>query len=260
MTRQEIFDAWARPWQVWSLWVKPVVFASLPESVVVDDVTPSSAVDLSWMPPIADRTAIVLDLPGAEAAIAGLSLAEKGYIPVPLYNAHPGPGNILKLEERETPLSVVEVGAIAAALVAGAARLNQLRFDAAAPPAFLLDANRRIGSGKLLAGLFDNRSVSFPTDFPSGNYLLSKEIRQVLLVQRTSSPPQQDLSHTLRLWQKAGLKVMAVSVLAPATIYPCNLKAPSRVGLWWHYLTAALGFRSHPLGGFGGLIPEPSAG
>jgi hypothetical protein len=118
MTRQEIFDAWARPWHVWSLWVKPVVFASLPESVVVDDVTPGSAVDLSWMPPIADRTAIVLDLPGAEAAIAGLSLAEKGYIPVPLYNAHPGPGNILKLEERETPLSVVEVGAIAAALVA----------------------------------------------------------------------------------------------------------------------------------------------
>ena len=48
-------------------------------------------VDASWIPPAEDNVAVVLDLPGADGVWTGVALAARGYRPVPLYNAVPGP-------------------------------------------------------------------------------------------------------------------------------------------------------------------------
>ena len=42
--------------------------------------------------------------------------------------------------------------------------------------------------------------------------------------------------------------------------YPRDTRDEARKAIVGFFLTAAMGFRAHPLGGFGGMIPEPSAG
>jgi hypothetical protein len=260
MTQEQIFDAWAPSWSIWSPWVKPVVFATLP-----DDISPQATglpepVTSIWAPAAGERTALVLDLPGDEGVLLGLSLAVQGYQPVPLYNAHPGPGFVLRTAQERASLAVVDIRPIAIALVAGAERLREHRSYAPAPPAFLLDANRRSGSDSFLPGRFDNRSVSFPTDFPSANFLLSNGINKAILIQRNGFIPQPDVAHTLRHWKSGGIEIKAMRLSDPVTAQPCDLARPSRIALWMHYFSAALGLRHHPLGGFGGTISEPSSG
>jgi hypothetical protein len=210
--------------------------------------------DVSWAPETRsgeERTALVLDLPGAEGVAVGVALARRGYRPVPLYNAHPGPAGA----------SAIDVASIAAALVAAVAPLRMAKIPLDTPPAFLLDANRRYGARVLWPGMFDNRSVSFPTDFPSGAMLVSRGIRRAILVLRGAVKPQADLAHTLRRWQAAGVSVLAIDLAsADKAAVTCEMSKPSRLTLWWHVLTAAMGLRRNPLGGFGGRIPEPSAG
>src|SRR5947209_18025924 len=83
MTREELFDAWAPAGASWSDWAKPVLFAHWPRPLpAVADVPPP---DLSWVPPAADRVALVVDLPGAASVHLGLALAAAGYRPVPLF-------------------------------------------------------------------------------------------------------------------------------------------------------------------------------
>src|SRR5262249_25610457 len=53
---------------------------------------------------------------------------------------------------------------------------------------------------------FDNRSISFTTDFPSANFLAAHGIARVMLVQKSSAEPQPDLAHSLRRWQDGGVK------------------------------------------------------
>ena len=77
-------------------------------------------------------------------------------------------------------ITLVDVKPIMAALWHGASRLQMLALPPEAPPAFLLDANRR-GVEEPFAGCFDNRSVSFITDFPSSNFLLAHQIHDRLL-------------------------------------------------------------------------------
>jgi hypothetical protein len=66
----------------------------------------------------------------------------------------------------------------------------------------------------------DNRSISLPTDFPSGQLLRARGIRRILLVQEAASLPQADLSHTLRRWQEAGLAILAKRLDEPSQARP----------------------------------------
>lgn len=248
MTRESIFEAWAPAGGWWSPWVKPVLFATMLPPYFEGTV---ASVDVSWAPRTG-ATALVVDLPVPEGVFVAVSLASRGYRPVPLYNAHPGTGDPLT--------AVVDVRPIADALVMATPPLLAAEIPPDAAPAFLLDADRRLGRAPPRPGMFDNRSVSFVTDFPSANLLLSRGITRGLLVQRGAMKPQADVAHTLRLWQAAGMTIEAVSlgdgVEGPV---PCPLKRPSRLAIWWHTLTAAAGFRRNPLGGFGGMVPEPSS-
>src|SRR4029079_19302455 len=138
--------------------------------------------------------------------------------PVPLFNAVPGPrerptntlGEVLSV-----PRSLVDVQSIVDVIHEASPRMLEAiqRLPAGAPPAFLLDADRRLGNAPR-PGDFDNRSVSLPTDFPSATFLQTRGVSRVLLVTGRDplaavlqgDQPPADLAHTLLRWQSAGIE------------------------------------------------------
>lgn len=254
MTKYELFDIWAPAGAIWSPWVKPVLFAHAVAprpAPLLEEPSP----ELSWAPAADGRTAIVVDLPGETGVNIGMALAHVGYRPIPLYNAAPGPG---RDSIGGLPQAMVEVRPILWALREYGSALQSLRLPACAPPAFLLDVSRRTGRGPALPGRFDNRSLSFPTDFPGGNLLLHRGVRDVLLVQSQSNEPEADLAHTLLRWQEAGIAVRLKRIDLPGPPVSIQVAAPRRYRSVWYRLGVLLRLRRHPLGGFGGILPEPS--
>jgi hypothetical protein len=265
MTKEEIYSSWAPDGALWSRWVKPVLFAAMDETAPSE---PTAAIpDVSWVPSPEANVPLVIDLPGSMGVEWGLALAAVGYRPIPLYNAVPGPAGQLQPDEGEPPppqplpeISLVDVRPILAALAHGAQKLRDLAIRPDAPPAFLLDADRRIGRGAPEPGRFDNRSISFPTDFPSANFLLSLRISRAIVVQMTAESPQADLAHTLRRWQDAGIENHLKALKGEKDPARIEVTKPSAFGRAWYRFLEMLGLRRQPLGGFGGEIPEASSG
>jgi hypothetical protein len=260
--KEKVFRAWAPQESIWSPWVKPVLFASMNFLFPPSRPDPIE-VDLSWISEGDGSALYILDLPGAAGVWASPALMKKGLQPIPLYNALPSPlGYIPSHADEGGPIvSRVEVVPIVAALWHLAPEIESIRLDPAAQPAFLLDWNRSTGVREVEPGDFDNRSISFPTDFPSANLLLSRNIRRVILVQNEGSQPQEDLAHTLRRWQDAGIRIelKALNSLGPPTV--CMVQKPSRFRSLWYQILTRLGFRtSNLLGGFGRLIGEMAQG
>jgi hypothetical protein len=249
MQKTDVFDAWAPRNSAWAPWAKPVLFAHLPIWITVPQ--PLAPEPLPHAPPAAAHTAILLDLPGPRAIPLALGLAQAGYQPVPLYNAVPGP----------TPgAEVVDVRPILDALAAAAPILRELTLAPDAPPVFLLDADRGYGAASPAAGRFDNRSVSLPTDFPSASFLQAHGIARVLLVREQEPLLPADLAHTLLRYQQAGLAISAMSLASALPPAPIRVRPPSWFRWSFQRFLATLGLRRHPLGGFGGTLPEPGSG
>lgn len=243
MSLAETYPVWAPPDTVWSRWAKPVLFAEaglapLAPAAVETVAPPEFRAD--------QQTAVIVDLPGAESVAAGLALARAGFRPVPLYNTS------------FHPAALVDTLPILQSLAAGARELASITLFREATPAFLLDANRLAPGKAATPGRFDNRWVVFPQDFPSSNFLLSRGIRQVILVWNESGLLAEDLSHVLLRWQKAGLEIgSARPGLAPQ---PLTIKRPSGFRHLWYVALLLLGLRRNSVGGFGSIVPTPSSG
>jgi hypothetical protein len=246
---------WAPPESPWSAWAKPVLFAHLPRPLPPPG--PAAPPDLTWVPPAAERRALVVDLPGAEAVRLGVALAGRGYRPVPVFNACPPP---LDPGAGAGPRAVIDVDTILAALVEGAEELRQYVLAADAPPAFLVDANRQRPLQPVRPGLFDNCSVLFVTDFPSANFLAAHDVRRALLVRERHGGIERDLAYVLRTWQRGGVPLAVKRGMEPGLVEPLVIG-----GWWllfdlWHRLTATLRLRRNPQGGYGGFVPEAASG
>jgi hypothetical protein len=203
----------------------------------------------------------VLDLPGADGVILGLTLARQGYRPVPLYNAVPLPFHELPVDPiTGRTVAAVNVLPILNALRIGAERLAELRIPLDAPPVFLLDSDRRGGGRIMQAEEFDNRSICFTTDFPSVNFLATHGIQRVLFIQKQDLAPQPDLAHALRRWQEGGLALERMRLDFPAAPEPFVVDRPSWYGAIFQRALAAVGLRRADAGGFGAWMPESSAG
>ena len=259
MNKEEIFSIWAPENSIWSRWAKPVLFAHLDSALSYIPVT-NAPVDVSWSPSPDEKVAIVLDLPNAEGVLIGLVLAGRGYRPVPLYNALPLPfGQTLLSPATISRVAAVDVLPIISALRTGSKSLAQVSLPSDAPPAFLLDANRK-GTRKMIPDEFDNRSVSFTTDFPSANFLASQSIQRVLLVQKQVLEPQPDLAHTLRRWQDGGLKLERLRLDPLSPREPFEVPRPAWYGAMFQRVLSAIGLRRSSSGGFGAWVPDSSAG
>jgi hypothetical protein len=254
MKPREIYQLWAPRASPWSPWVKPVLLASLAEPGAPEGPPPPAVAGLPWAPPADGASIVVCDLPGPLSVAVGLALAVgRGFRPVPLFNALPVPP-----EDRWKALPAVDVWPIVGALAACAPLLGALGLADDAPPVFLLDSLR--GTGRVHAEGFDNRSVSLPTDFPSATVLLSRGVRQALLVQPEGVAIQADLAHTLRRWQEAGVAILIVAPEQTGPPLPLEVPRPALFRLLWYSLLATMGLRRAPLGGFGGFLPTDSAG
>jgi hypothetical protein len=88
--------------------------------------------------------------------------------------------------------------------------------------------------------------------------MLANGIREALVIQEQEGPPQQDLAHTLRRWQDAGIRIKTATL--GATPQPVVVGRPPRFRHMWYGLLARMGLRQNPLGGYGGFLPVPSAG
>lgn len=241
---------WAPPGGLWSDWVAPALFAQISCSGVLSEPEDD---DVSWFPnSLPPRIAIILDLPGPKSVRLGVQLAEtRGFRPVPVINASPGPIDVPSAWD----LCVVDMRDLVETLCATTLRVQALRLPDDALPVFLLDVARTHGSRPADEGMFDNRWMVFPQDFPSASFLRNLGIEHVLLIQEYDPPPQEDLTHVLLRWQEAGLNIhdrRGGLIRVPR---------PSRYRALWYRALAISGLRRSSVGGFGSYVPEsPSAG
>jgi hypothetical protein len=262
MNKGEIYALWAPLDAPWTPWVKPVLFSALEHETSPAPLGPLP----TWLEagviaplqrhslearrdqapyrrsPALDDVAIVVDLPGAEGALVGVALAHHGFRPIPLYNAMTGPS------------PVVDLKPIMAVLVNAAPDLAAL--PPRAPPVFLLD-ERRMGRGlPREIGYFDNRSVCFPTDFPSASTLRSAGIRRAVLIQAGGELPAIDLAEALVPWQEAGITFLVARADTADPAAPRFLTRPSWLRRFLHGFERR-GLFSNASGVFGGLLQLP---
>ena len=199
MNFEPLYKVWAPLDGRWSPWVKPVLFAADTRIGVNDPSLAHFSREFPWLSKSDLRTALIIDCPGDESLAIGVAAARAGFHPVPLFNACTGENEVIS----QSPLfAVIEYATD---------QLRRTSLTPDAPPAFLLDSRRLKPERPPRPGDFDNRWMVLPQDFPSANFLLAHGIETVLLVQPTAGPPQQDLSHILLRWQKAGLFLRSVS-------------------------------------------------
>ena len=189
-------------------------------------------------------SAIVLDLPGEHSVCMGLGLAKQGFHPIPLFNGTSHPKAILDLRKLLT------------ALWHASKFMESITLRSSACPAFLLDRNRMWRSMSPGPGLYDNRWFTFAHDFPSGNFLLSQDIRKVEVIQ-DSPDVHTDLAHVLKRWADAGLELFLRRIDQDGLIEPLKVKTPNNFGNLFYRALALLELRRNSAGGFGSIVPDP---
>lgn len=258
---EEIYLTWAPPSALWSNWVAPALFVQIAcPQTDEEDKEPN----LSWFPSgLAKRIAVILDLPGAKSIRTAVQLAvTRGFRPVPIINASPGPTgprsdasdlSIIASPPSAWDVCVVDMRELIGALCAATSKVKALKLADDAPPAFILDDARVRGHRPADEGMFDNRWLVFPQDFPSATFLDHHGIRNVLLLQEGNRQPREDLAHVLLRWQQAGIGVYGSDGVQMRVQRPPQFRA-----LWYRAL-AMTGRRRNSAGGFGSYIPESSA-
>jgi hypothetical protein len=256
LSGRELYGVWAPANANWSPWVAPALFAQIAcdESGVGAGLREGVS-SAPWFEAQADSaTAVVIDLPGAAAFRLAMQLGGIGYRPVSLVNA--SPQRTTTLSGREVPPNVVlDMGELVREVCSGTEVLKSLALPPNAPPAFVLDANRRSGTRPLRDEMFDNRWIVFPQDFPSARFLAEHGIRRVILVQAGSSQPQEDLAHVLLRWQQAGIPVAVKLSGAAGAPVEIRVSRPWRFKAMWYRALAAIGFHRSGAGGFGSMVP-----
>ena len=246
VTSEQAFAAWAPDGVLWSQWAKPVAFIAPAGTMSGDD--PAAPTPHVGIPDFLDpKSALIVDLPGAEAVHAGIALAQRGYRPVPLFNGTSGPS------------AVIDVAPLTRALWDGASTLERHAIAPDAPPAFLLDSRRHASATSARPGSYDNRWVVLPQDFPSGSLLASRGVTSATVVQTGSVSIAPDLAHVLRRWQESGLRIRVADVGSGRAAEDVSVPRPSGFKLAWYAVIALFGLRRSNVGGFGSFVPEQTA-
>jgi hypothetical protein len=246
MTNEECFNAWAPEEALWSRWAKPVLFAQRLDGLALGLRSWTDRHEYLWLSQASGRTALVVDLPGVESVETGIAMARRGYRPVPLYNTSVGPSALLNVAD------------LVAALVSGATALRDVTLVPDAPPVFLIDADRMRPVVASKPGSYDNRWVVFPQDFPSGTFLRSRGIDEVIVLHDRGGV-QEDLAHVLLRWQEAGIRQLAVGP-GESSPRPLTVKKPSWFRRAWYRAIVLAKLRRNNAGGFGAVIPVAGAG
>jgi len=246
MTPEEALEIWAPQGSLWSPWTKPVLFSFLPGQLT--ETVPVGSEPEQTIPTVGEA-ALVVELAGKRGVEAGLSLAMRGYRPIPLYNASPSafPGTEGFLTGAPV---LIDVKPIVEALEQGTRPLSEMALPLSAPPAFLLDAARYDASFSPDSTWFDNRSIIRTSDVPSGEFLRAHGISQVVLIQ-TSEKIREDLRFVLLEWHRAGLSILWQAWGKRWEPRPLHIRTPNFLKVLWTRLRLRLQFSPNSSGAFG---------
>jgi hypothetical protein len=246
MKREEALSIWAPERSPWSHWIKAVLFSFMSDEI--PDTAPTGGA--AWKVPLLKDAALLVEMPGAKGVEVGMSLARSGYCPIPLYNACPYELYATEAEAYPNAFAVIDVVPIMRALERETGNLKVLALPSLAPPAFLLDANRKNAGFSPEVGSFDNRSIIRESDVPSADYLNQNGIRRVIVI-RSNRELQTDLQAILLSWQDAGLAIAEQAPEGPWS--PVNFIVPrvSSLRLWWNKFLLRFGYRLNSAGSFG---------
>lgn len=195
MTGKEIYKIWAPVGKRWVDWVRPVPFVGMTEYVTNYTVSNHVLPVFDFIDEKCEDAALIVDLPGVESVKAGISLAQAGYRPIPVYN-----GTIQQQGARAT----VDNQAVQAGLLWGATELCKQEIRDDALPAFLLDSNR-MHRFKMEISLFDNSWDLYPQDIPSAEYMLEQGIHKIVIV---GDKVSKDLKKILYKFQKKNIQIL----------------------------------------------------
>ena len=253
LNKDEILSVWAPSESPWSRWVKTVLFSFCDSNLAIAAFR-TSAPRLNSIP-APGSSVLIVDLPGEEGVLAGMELARLGYRPIPVYSALPFPLNEKALPAERRSQTTVDVAPILTTICNETESLKAVRLPAVAPPAFLLDADRRMARIDPSAGIFDNRSVSFETDFPSSDFLLAHGIGSAFVIQKGDEIAG-DLAQTLLAWQGRGIHVLLKDLRTSGFPRSVVVQQPSLLRRAWYRISVALSLRRGELGAFGRIVPS----
>ena len=256
MTGKDLYEIWAPARDEWSPWVKPVLFAEI-EGLVTGTAPAEAPREFNLHCGLGFRhdTAIVVDLPGLHSLMAAFSLAGDGYRPVPLFNTTSG-----KRQGVSPPNCVLtDIAALVQMLSVEPPDYVRNTIMGDNPPAFLLDSRRLRGERGPAPGMYDNRWMVFPQDFPSARFLSSRGITQAVVIQGTVFPAE-DLTHVLLRWKEAGITIYLQNAGEESSVRLADLQPPFRFRWVIYRALAMMGLRRNSAGGFGSVIPVPGQG
>lgn len=195
MTGKEIYKIWAPIGAKWCVWIRPVPFIAINDSLKVYEISNFSIPNINYICEKTSDTAIIVDMPGNLSVKEGISLAKLGYRLVPIYNG---------TNEQEGAMATVDNHSVTTSLIFGAEKLKNIKIDDDAPPAFLLDSNRT-NRFKMNVSIFDNSWDIYPQDVPSAEYFLNNGIKKIIV---RGEFIQKDLKKILYKFQKKGIKIL----------------------------------------------------
>lgn len=195
---KDIYRRWAAAADKWSPWVRPVPFINMVARgqglALPYDFIEVFLAQEETIKEYTKNTAIIVDMPGADSVMVGLSLARNGYRPVPLYNG---------AMEQAGARAIVDNQSLNDALLWGTDMLKEMTFEDSAMPVFLLDSNR-LHRHKGKRTLFDNSWDIYAQDMPSVRFLAENGVEKVLVIGEKIS---RDLKDILLKYQKGNLKI-----------------------------------------------------
>jgi hypothetical protein len=256
MMGREIYEVWAPASDEWSPWVKPVLFAEIDEAMtesIPDWLSRES--NLRCNVGARRDTAIIVDLPGPQSLLAGFALAKDGYRPVPLYNTTSGRRQ--RVASEKCVLS--DVSTLVQMLSGPLPDYVRNTIIGDNPPAFLLDSRRLSGQNRPAPGVYDNRWMVFPQDFPSARFLKARGITQAIIIQEALLPAE-DLTHVLLRWKEGGIAIYVQDAGEETSLRLADLRRPPRFRRAIYCALALMGLRRNSAGGFGSVIPVPGQG
>ena len=193
----EVYKQFVSSENIWSNWVRPVPFVNIGvgKKSFASMYNERHIFDRTELDTFGCKTAIIVDMPGADSAMVGANLAKEGFRVVPLYN-----GTIEQLGARAT----TDCQSASEALVWLGSKLQEININADAMPVFLLDSNRLLRFRRKMLNRFDNSWDIYSQDMPSAQYLRDNDIEKILVVGEKIAP---DLKRILLKYQKSGIDI-----------------------------------------------------
>ena len=193
MLGKEIYKIYAPNDAKWTEWIRPVPFVAIdtynrkPISNWLDR-------KVIFTEKYEKNTAIFIDLPGKESIELGISLANIGYRPIPLFNG---------TDEQEGSQATTDTYLIESCLINGSEKLKSISLENNANPAFLLDSSRT-NRYRAKESIFDNSWDLYKQDIPTCKYFKENGISKIIVVGNTI---QRDLRKIFFEFQDAGIEI-----------------------------------------------------